>query len=86
MWSLFQGSAPLPIDLGVIGAPGCFAQLSYDLDSVMFGSANVGSFNLPIPSASVFLGLPLYVQAAVLDSSHAFGFVLSDAWAARLGV
>ena len=84
--TVFQGSAPLPIDLGVIGAPGCVAQLSYDLDSVMFGSANVGSFNLPIPSASVFLGLPLYVQAAVLDSANAFGFVLSDAWAARLGV
>jgi hypothetical protein len=34
----------------------------------------------------VFLGLPLYVQAAVLDSANEFGFVLSDAWAARLGV
>lgn len=84
--TLYQGTLPLPIDLGTIGAPGCTAHVSYDLDSFMFGSANVCTFTTPVPLSSTFLGLPFFVQTAVLDSVNAFGFVFSDAWAGRIGL
>ncbi len=83
--TLWQGSLPLPIDLAVLGAPGCSARVSNDFEFFLFGAGNQATLVVPVPGSSVFYGLPIYTQAAVADTVNAFGFIVSDAWAGGVG-
>jgi len=82
--TLFSG-VPLPIDLGVIGAPGCAARVSADMDFLLFGVGQQATLAVGVPSSTTFLGVPFFTQAAVLDTTNTLGFVLSDAWAGVVG-
>ena len=74
-----SSSGPLPLDLTILGAPGCAARVSPDVTSLIFGGAGSASFNLPIPNNSSYSGFVLYNQCFVLDSGfNALGAVLSD--------
>ena len=77
---------PLPLDIGILGAPGCNARVSLDLVDTCLGANNTATWNLPLPNNAALLGFLIYNQAMVFDpAANAFGFALSDAHAALLG-
>lgn len=84
--SVYNG-LPLPLDLGLLGAPGCDLRTSVDVTSVVI--ANPGAPNpwsLPIPNQANLACVTFYNQLAVLDpTANNFGFVLSNAIAAQIG-
>jgi hypothetical protein len=59
--------AALPIDLGLVGIPGCLLRVAADLQFSM--STNFGSATLPlaIPNQAPFLGASFYLQHFALD-------------------
>jgi len=75
----------LPFDLTAFGAPGCSLRVRPDAAAPVIGTANAGTFTLPIPNQVGLLGQLLYTQAVVPDPVYALGGVLSDAAAALIG-
>ena len=80
---------PLPVDLGLVGIPGCSAYNSADIQfplGVPSGSPLVTQWGLGIPNDGVFLGLEIYLQALALEG---FGFsrfaTVTNGVAARIG-
>ena len=80
---------PLPVDLGLVGIPGCNAYNSADIQfplGVPSGSPLVTQWGLAIPNDGVFLGLEIYLQALALEG---FGFsrfaTVTNGIAARIG-
>jgi hypothetical protein len=77
---------PLPLDLTLIGAPGCFGRVSPDVLLTVTGTNNVGTLSLPIPSTPAVAGFVFHMQALVFDPpANAFGLVASDAVTAVVG-
>jgi hypothetical protein len=77
---------PLPLDLGA-GAPGCVGRVSTDITAFVLGAGGVANYTLPVPDVpSVFVGLPLWTQAIVFDTTNAFGFTESDSAALVIGL
>jgi formylglycine-generating enzyme required for sulfatase activity len=79
----------LPVDLGLVGIPGCNAYNSADIQfqlGVPSGSPLVTQWGLAIPNDGVFLGLEIYLQALALEG---FGFsrfaTVTNGIAARIG-
>ncbi len=82
MWN----AAPLPIDLGIVGAPGCKLRVSDDIDMFIVGSGNAARLSLSVPNSTVFLAIQFYTQCLVLDPpATALGWIASDAAAALIG-
>lgn len=81
------GIGALPIDLGLLGAPGCFGRVSPDQSYFVVGSGGIAQLNLAIPDdPAVFVGFDFFTQALVFDNVNAFGFTVSDAAVARIGI
>ncbi|MFN9276348.1 MAG: PKD domain-containing protein [Planctomycetota bacterium] len=76
---------PLPLDLGILGAPGCPLRVSVDATDTVVGAGATATWNFAVPNALPLSGVKLYNQAAVLDASNAFGFVTSKAYGWILG-
>jgi hypothetical protein len=77
---------PPPLDLAILGAPGCSGHVNPDVLLTLNGAANVASFTLPIPNDPALAGFLLYLQSLALDPpTNAFGFVASHAYAAVVG-
>jgi hypothetical protein len=74
------GAAPLPLDLGIVGAPGCPLRVSVDGSATVAGTAGTATWSFAIPNLPALNGFKVYSQAASLDSTNAFGFVLSNAY------
>ena len=82
----FSTFGPPPLDLAVIGAPGCFGRVSPDVLLTLNGVNNVASFTLAIPSTPALAGFLLHLQSLALDPpANAFGFVASHAYTAVVG-
>jgi hypothetical protein len=65
---------PLPVDLALVGIPGCNAYNSADINfslGLPSGTPLATAWNLTIPNDSYFLGLDLYLQALALEG---FGY------------
>jgi formylglycine-generating enzyme required for sulfatase activity len=65
---------PLPVDLALVGIPGCNAYNSADINfslGLPSGTPLATAWNLAIPNDSYFLGLDLYLQALALEG---FGY------------
>ena len=75
----------LPIDLGLLGAPGCFARISPDISQFGFGATGLVSFSTAIPNDPYFLSVSIYTQAFPFSASNAFGLIASDAAQAVIG-
>ena len=76
---------PLPLDLTLIGAPGCSGRVSPDTLLTLAGTNNVATFSFPIPNGP-FAGFVFHMQALVFDPpANAFGLVVSDAVTAVVG-
>jgi hypothetical protein len=83
--TLWAGGA-LPVDLTILGMPGCRLLTSSE-DTVTlanrFGSASV---SLAIPSSPAVLGISLYMQGAVFDRfANPQGIVMSNGLEFRIG-
>jgi PKD repeat protein len=77
---------PLPVDLTILGMPGCAGRVSLDLTDFVVGVGTAATWNITFPNNPVFSGLLFYNQAFVLDpAANAFGFVTSDAAGMVLG-
>jgi PKD repeat protein len=83
--TLSGGAIPLPLDLGILGAPGCPLRVSLDATDTVVGTGTTATWSFAIPSNPLLLGFQLYNQAAALSSSNAFNFVTSDAYAWCVG-
>lgn len=69
-----------PIDLGIIGMPGCRLHHNAIVQQTIVGSGTSATVNFPIPNNPVFIGQQFYTQAATLDIGlNALGLGLSDA-------
>jgi hypothetical protein len=80
------GAIPLPVDLAILGAPGCNARVSLDVTIGLAGAAGSASLQFPIANNPVFLGFAFYTQALVLDPPlNALGLSTSDAALAVVG-
>jgi hypothetical protein len=78
---------PLPLDLAILGAPGCTGRVSPDAVVLLVGANNAATFTLGIPNRPALQCLQFYNQALVLDpGSNALGAVVSDAAAGIIGL
>ena len=83
--TLSGGLIPLPLDLGVLGAPGCNLRVSLDVTDTVIGAGTTANWNFAIPNNPALVGFQLFNQAASVDTTNAFGFVMSDAYAWMVG-
>ncbi|HEU4419765.1 MAG TPA: hypothetical protein VFT55_12575 [Planctomycetota bacterium] len=78
---------PLPLDLGFIGMPGCFARVSLDTTLGIAGAAGSASFVFVVPNQPTLVGFTFYTQGIVFDPTlNPFGFSTSDAALAVVGL
>lgn len=81
----WPGVGALPLDLGLVGAPGCTAYASADFSLMApTDGSGLASFALAVPVNSVLHGMPFFCQTASLTSGNALGLVTSDAVAGRI--
>jgi PKD repeat protein len=75
-----SGFGPLPVDLGIVGAPGCPLRVSVDGTDTVVGAGTTATWNFAIPNVLALNGLLFYNQLAVLDpAANPFGLVVGDA-------
>lgn len=78
---------PLPLNLAVFGAPGCFANMSAEMTTFLLGAGGSASLPMGTPNDPGVMGLSYYVQAFALDPAlNALGVSTSDAAAATVGL
>ncbi len=80
-------SNPAPLDLAVIGMPGCHLRVSAESLMTLIGANNQATYDLSLPSNPSLVGVALYQQALVFDSGagNAFQAVISEAPVAVIG-
>lgn len=62
------GTIPLPVDLVVLGAPGCFMRVDPEIQGLGFADgAGIYTWDLPVPLDYAFLGVSAYAQALCGD-------------------
>jgi hypothetical protein len=71
---------PAPIDLGIIGMPGCPLRISADVTATVVGAGNSATLLFPVPNNPTLIGVQIFTQALSLDIGlNPFGFAISDA-------
>jgi len=82
----FSGGNPLPRDLGFLGMPGCTQYLDPSQTAFLFTPSGTLDWIIAIPYLPAFIGVPLYLQAGVVDlPANPLGITLSNAAIATLG-
>ena len=81
------GALPLPLDLGVVGAPGCHLLASGEFISVIATNAQGrGSFTYSLPMNLGLIGVQFFNQFLVLDPTvNGLGYVVSNGGAGLIG-
>jgi hypothetical protein len=80
------GSLRLPVDLGVVGMPGCALRVSPDVGFVIPTQGANARLDLWIPADVSLLGRPFHNQAVVVDrAANALGAIVSNAGEGRIG-
>ena len=78
--------APLPLDLGAVGMPGCFARCSVDLPTAVLNTTGTASLAVALPSSPASLGVTFHAQVLGQDPGvNAFGAVASNALSLTVG-
>ncbi len=76
----------LPVDLTVLGAPGCSLLVSADQILALANVSGTAQWQLPIPNLAALLGGTLFQQALVVDAgANALGASFSNATMATIG-
>ena len=83
--TLSGGVIPLPLDLGVLGAPGCSLRVSLDVTDTLVGASATLPWSFAIPNMPALMGTRIYSQAAPFSTTNAFGFVTSHAYGWVIG-
>lgn len=80
-------SMPTPVDLGMFGAPTCFAQTSADVASLLLlGGTGTGTAGLTIPTDPSFGGFTWYNQAVLVTPGvNAIDMLVTNAGTAVVG-
>lgn len=77
----------LPFNLAAAGfGAACDLYVSPDAIQGFAASAGSGSYNLSIPSSSIYLGINVYFQCGSIDATAVGGFTVSDAVEAQIGL
>ena len=79
---------PLPLNLAILGMPGCLLQVDPAASSFVSGAFGSGSavWSLPLPNSARLLGQQFFVQGGVFDpTANAGGFTVSNAGACVIG-
>jgi hypothetical protein len=79
---------PLPLDLSVLGAPSCWLYISpVSTILVPVDAGGLGSFFMPVPNNSIYLGFNLLSQWAIIDDriNPNFPITSSDALQFTMG-
>ena len=82
------GAIKLPLDLGILGLPGCKLLVGADVTLPLRNSAGSARFDLAIPGKNPWLlGKNLYLQGLALDlKANPLGVALSNAGKATIGL
>ncbi len=84
--STYLGLA-LPLDLGVLRAPGCQLLVSMDVVSPLMNVGGGATWTIPIPNVPALSGAALHQQALVVDpGANPLGLVVSNGLTATLGL
>ena len=76
----------LPLDLGVIGVPGCWLLQSLESTTAFAtGSSQYLNLTVNLPNWPALAGIQLFFQAVMLDASHAGGLTTSNGAAFTIG-
>lgn len=78
--STHSAFGPLPLDLALIGAPGCAMRVSLDAAQALTGAGQTVQWSFVIPNDPLLLAVRLFAQALVFDpGANTLGAVASDA-------
>ena len=78
---------PLPLDLALIGAPGCPLRVSFDSPLLLTGTGGVATFQFTLPNTPSLLAQQFFTQGLSFDPlMNPFGMVISDAAAFVIGL
>ena len=81
------GTNPLPLDLKVIGMPGCRLFVSMDFLVSLTHSAGTSTWTLQIPNIPSLAGGRFFIQGLVFEpGSNAVGAILSNAGEGKIGL
>jgi hypothetical protein len=73
-------SLPLPLDLGIVGMPGCNAYVSVDDVAALVNNFGTARWTIPVPNNAGLVGMHVYLQGMVVDPRvNSFGAVVSNA-------
>jgi len=81
-----SGAVNPGVDLGGVGAPGCFAYTTADLGAVLELGAGPLTTSLAIPNNAALVGAELTVQATAATPLNAFGVATSNGVTGTLGL
>lgn len=77
---------PLPLDLGLIGMPGCWLRTSLDLLAIVFNTNGTTQTTLSVPADPNALGFTFWSQLLSADpGANTYGAVTSNALALTIG-
>jgi hypothetical protein len=69
-----------PIDLAIVGAPGCWQHATLDVTTVVLGSSTgVAAWAVALPNAPSLAGVDVFMQGVVVDPGvNASGLTTSN--------
>jgi len=77
---------PLPLDLAILGAPGCMLATDVLATDLLLTAGGVTPWSFAVANDPTLMCFEFYQQGAVLDpAANSFGFVVSNATAAVCG-
>lgn len=82
-----SGGLPLPLDLTLIGMPGCNLLADPVVTDLVGGAGATATWSFAVPNLGALFGLSLFGQAFSVDpAANAFGFTTSNGGRIKLGL